>query len=211
MYAFLMLWFWAASYAVMGFRILVISPDAVYKIVEGFSLQWSLYLSAGGFFGLFWAIRATYPNFFTGRGKWVALLPILGTLGFMGLLWPAVLTHPNLVYHGFVTVLSPNLTTYYGIGFTIIAFVDIVFYVGFVPLGVFFIQLLRRRKLGSKVMIKDLLLWIGLLLIFVGLIVDAGLHYVPVADMIVVAARALIAVGFFLFWFGYRLANYIIK
>ncbi len=206
-----MLWLYSLAYLVVALRYIMVIPNATVPMLQGWTSQWGLYVAGAAFFGLFWSVRSVYPNFFRGRGRIVVLLAILGTLGFITLLWPAVWTHPELIYHGFVTDLAPNLTTYYGLGLTILAFVDLVFYIGIGVVVVFFINLIRRRSLGFKIMFKNLIIWIGLLLIFITLLLDTGLRFIPGADLITISARGLMAAGFFLFWFGYRLADFIIR
>ena len=72
----------------------------------------------------------------------------------------------------------------------------------------------ERRSLGSKVFMKDLIFWIGLILIFVTITLDVGLRYIDptvALDMAVIAVRGLMAAGFFLLWFSYRLMNLFMK
>lgn len=211
LYAILMLWLYGLSYGIVGMRYIMVVPWATTSMLLGWSLLFAFCMGGAAFFGLFWVIRVTYPNFFTDRGRWVAFLPILGTIGFVALAYLTVHTHPVWIVFGFVTDLAPNLTTYYGLGFSILAFVNIVMYMGVVPLSVWFFYLLRRRSLGTKVMMKDLMIWIGLLLVFVTVLIDTAMRFIPGSDFIVIYARGLLAVGFFLFWFGYRLANIVIR
>ncbi|MFW9832134.1 MAG: hypothetical protein ACFFD8_10215 [Candidatus Thorarchaeota archaeon] len=211
MYALLMLWLYALGYGILGMRYIVVIPNATLPMLQGWDLLYAFSIGAAGFFGLFWIIRVSHPNFFKKRGRWVALLPILATVGYLTLAYLATITHPTLISLGFVTALAPNLTTYYGLGFTVLAFVNLVMYIGVRPIGLWFIYLRRRRSLGTKVMMKDLMVWIGLLLIFVTILLDTAMRFVPGSDFIVVYGRGLLAVGFFLFWFGYRLSKIIIR
>ncbi|MFX1564723.1 MAG: hypothetical protein ACFFCH_01910 [Promethearchaeota archaeon] len=206
-----MLWFFALAYLVIGLRPLVVIPNASAVMISGWAVQWGMYLAFAGFFLVFWSIRVFNKEYFGGRSSYGILIPILGTCGYAVLLWFAALTHPTVVIHGFVTWIAPNLTTYYGIGFTALAIIYAVFYLCLVPLISLILYMRSRRGLGQKVYIKDMLMWVGLLMIFITIIADFGLLFLPVATFEVIAVRAITAVGFILFWFGYRLLNLIWK
>jgi hypothetical protein len=185
----------------------MVIPNASAVMLSGWAVQWGMFLALAGFFMVFWSLRVFNKEYFSGRSVYGILIPLFGTAGYAVLLWLAALTHPNTVIHGFVTWIAPNLMTYYGIGFTALAIVYAVFYLCLVPLISLMLYMRTRRGLGQKVYIKDLLIWIGLLLIFITVIADFGLLFLPVATFEIIALRALTAVGFILFWLGYRLLN----
>ena len=206
-----MLWFFAMAYITVGLRAVVVLPNASAMMIQGWAVQWGLYAAIGGFFMVFWVLRIYNKEFFSGRSVWGALIPLVGIAGYTVLLWLSALTHPDVVVHGFVNWIVPNLTTYYGIGYTVMAIVYAVLYLCLVPLVFYMLYIRTRRGLGQKVFIKDMLVWIGLLLIFIGIIADFGLVFLPIATFEVIAVRAIILVGFILLWFGYRLANLLFR
>jgi len=206
-----MLFFYALAYLTVGLRAIVVIPNASDLMIQGWSVQWGIYLAFAAFFGVFWVIRIFNKEFFSGRSIWGALIPLIGLAGYAVLLWMAALTHPNTVIHGFVTWIAPNLTTYYGIGYTVLAIVCAIFYMGLVPLISFMLYMRTRRGLGQKVFIKDLMIWFGLLIIFITVIVDFALLFLTPVTIAVIAVRAVMVVGFILLWSGYRLANLIIR
>lgn len=202
-----MLWFFSFAYLSVGLRPIVVIPNASAVMLGGWAVEWGFFLALAGFFLVFWSIRIFNKEFFSGRSSYGAIIPLFGVAGFAVLLWFAALTHPQLVIHGFVTWIAPNLTTYYGIGFTALAILCAVFYLCLVPLISLWLHMRTRRGISQKVFIKDMLIWLGLLIIFVTIVADFGLLFLPVAIIEVIAVRALMAVGFILFWFGYRLLN----
>ncbi len=208
-YAVMMLFFFALAYLTVGLRALLVIPNATPVMLQGWSVQWGLYLAVAGFFMVLWAIRTFNKEYFAGRSAWGALIPISGLGGFAALIFLSALTHPESVVHGFVTWLAPNLTTYYGLGFTIFAIVYAIFYLGLVPLITLWLYMRTRRGLGQKVFIKDLLILVGLLIILVTILIDFGLLFITPVIIPVIAVRVVTAVGFILVWFGYRLANFI--
>jgi hypothetical protein len=131
--------------------------------------------------------------------------------GFAVLIWLAVLSHPSVVVHGFVNWIAPNLGTYYGIGFTVLATVSAVFYLALVPLISIWLYMRTRRGLGQKVFMKDMMIWLGLLLIFVGVLADFLTLFITPLTIEIIAIRAVTLVGFILLWFGHRLANLFLK
>ncbi|MFX1577962.1 MAG: hypothetical protein ACFFCF_12455, partial [Promethearchaeota archaeon] len=208
-YAVMMLFFFALAYLTVGLRALLVIPNATPVMLQGWSVQWGLYLAVAGFFMVLWAIRTFNKEYFAGRSAWGALIPISGLGGFAALIFLSALTHSESVVHGFVTWLAPNLTTYYGLGFTIFAIVYAIFYLGLVPLITLWLYMRTRRGLGQKVFIKDLLILVGLLIILVTILIDFGLLFITPVIIPVIAVRVVTAVGFILVWFGYRLANFI--
>ena len=207
LYAVLMLFFFALAYFAVGLRPLLVVPDATVIMLQGWSVQWGLYTAIAAFFMVFWVLRIFNKEYFSGRSQYGAFLPFIGLIGFTALLWLAALTHPIIVVHGFVTWISPNLTTYYGIGFTVLAIVCAVFYLGLVPLITMFLYMRKRRGLGTRVLIKDMSIWLGLLLIFIGVLANFALLFISPLTYPVIATRALVLIGVILVWFGYRLAN----
>ncbi|MFX1510831.1 MAG: hypothetical protein ACFFBR_11060 [Promethearchaeota archaeon] len=202
-----MLWFFAFAYLTVGLRPIMVIPNASAIMLSGWAVQWGLYLALAGFFLVFWSIRIFNKEYFSGRSIYGVIIPLIGVAGYAVLLWLAALTHPQLVIHGFVTWIAPNLTTYYGIGFTALATICAVFYLCLVPLISLWLYMRTRRGLGQKVFIKDMLIWLGLIIIFVTIVADFGLLFLPVTTIEVIAVRAVMVVGFILFWFGYRLLN----
>jgi hypothetical protein len=209
--ALFMLIMFALAYLSIGLRPLLVLPDATYIMLQGWAVQWGIFMGLGGFFMVFWAIRLYNKEFFSGRSSWGILIPIFGLAGYGALLWFAALTHPNLVIHGYVTWIAPNLTTWYGIGFTVLAIACAVCYLCLVPLVSLWLRMRTRRGLGKTVFMKDMMMWIGLLLIFVSVLADFLLLFVSPLILPVVAVRAIAVVGFLLLWFGYRLANLFLK
>jgi hypothetical protein len=210
-YAVMMLFFFALAYLTVGLRAIVVIPSATAVMLQGWSVQWGLYLAVAGFFMVFWTIHTFKKEYFAGRSAWAVLIPLIGLCGFAALIFLSALTHSESVVHGYVTWLAPNLTTYYGIGFTIFAIVYAVFYLGLVPLITLWLYMRTRRGLGKKVFIKDLLIWVGLLIILVTILIDFGLLFITPVTIPVIAVRVVTAVGFILVWFGYRLANFIFR
>ncbi len=206
-----MLIFLALGYLTIGLRAIVAIPDATYLMLQGWSVQWGLFLGISAFFMVFWVIRIYNKEYWSGRSQYGAFLPLIGLAGFAALLWPAALTHPNTVIHGFVTWIAPNLSTYYGIGFTVITVVCTVIYMGLIPLISYFLYMRTRRGLGTRVMIKDMSIWLGLLFIFLGVLVEFALLFISPLTYPVIAVRALVLVGVILLWFGYRLANLVMR
>ncbi len=211
MYALLMLWFFALAYLTVGVRPLLMIPNASNIMLQGWAVQWGIYLGIGAFFEVFWVLRIYNKEYFSGRSKYGALIPIIGLVGFAVLLWGAAQTHANVVIHGFVTWIAPNLTTYYGLGFTILAVFYAICYMALVPLIAYWLYMRTRRGLGRKVFIKDMTLWFGLLLIFVGVIADFALLFISPVTFEVIVVRVIILIGLILVWFGYRLANFILR
>jgi hypothetical protein len=209
--AVFMLSFFALAYMAVGLRAIVVIPNATYLMLQGWAVQWGVFLAFAAFFMVFWTIRIFNKEFFSGRSSWGALLPLIGLAGFTVLIWLAALIHPHVVVHGFVTWIAPNLGTYYGIGFTALAIVSAVFYLGLVPLISIWLWMRTRRGLGQRVFMKDMMMWLGLLLIFIGIVADFGLLFVPIATFEVIAVRAVILIGFLLLWFGYRLFDLLIR
>jgi hypothetical protein len=206
-----MLLFFALAYLTIGLRALIVIPNATFLMLQGWAVQWGLYLALGGFFMVFWVIRIFNKEYFGGRSAWGVLIPFLGLLGFTVLIFLSALTHPETVVHGYVNWIAPNLSTFYGIGFTVMATVYAIFYLGLVPLITLWLYMRTRRGLGQRVFIKDLLVWVGLLIMLVTILVDFGLLFITPVTIAVVAVRAVTLVGFILFWFGYRLANLIFR
>ena len=216
LYGVLTLWFWALSFFVWGLRILILPPDALLLVMQPFALQWVLYIGFGAFFGVLWLIRMTKPDFFVGRRAYLRLLIFLGTIVFTYFAFTSAFLsgEPLVVWHGFVQDMAANPTNPYGLGMLIASGIDLAIYVCVIPIGLYFLYMNQRRSLGSKVFMKDLIFWIGLILIFVTITLDVGLRYIDplvALDMVVIAVRGLMAVGFFLLWFSYRLMNLIMK
>ena len=209
--ALFMLIMFSLSYLSIGLRSLLVIPDATYIMLQGWAVQWGIFMGIGGFFLVFWAIRLYNKEYFSGRSSWGILIPVIGLGGFAALLWLAALTHPNLVIHGYVTWIAPNLTTWYGIGFTVLACACAVCYLALVPLGALWLRMRTRRGLGQTVSLKDMMMWIGILLIFVSVLADFLLLFISPMVIPVIAVRAIAIVGFLLLWFGYRLANIFLK
>lgn len=199
------------SYLSIGLRSLLVIQNATYIMLQGWAVQWGVFMGIGAFFLVFWAIRLYNKEYFTGHSTYGVLIPMVGLAGYAALLWFAALTHPNLVVHGYVTWIAPNLTTWYGLGFTVLAIACAVCYMGLVPLVSFWLRMRTRRGLGKTVFLKDMMVWLGLLLIFVSVLADFLLLFVSPMILPVIAVRALAVVGFLLLWFGYRLANLFLK
>lgn len=216
LYGVLTLWFWALSFLVWGLRIIILPADSLLLVVQPFALQWALYIGFGGFFGVFWLIRMTKPDLFAGRRAYLRLLVMVGTIVFTYFAFTSAFLsgEPFSVWHGFVIDMAPNPANPYGLGMLIASGIDLAIYVCIIPIGLYFLHMNQRRSLGSKVFIKDLLFWIGLILIFVTITLDVGLRYIDpllALDMAVIAVRGLMAAGFFLLWFSYRLMNLFMK
>ena len=206
-----MVFMFSLAYLTLGLRSLLVIPDATYIMLEGWAVQWGIFLGMGGFFMVFWAIRLYNKEYFSGRSSWGILIPLIGLAGYTTLLWLAALTHPNLVIHGYVTWIAPNLTTWYGLGFTVLASACAVCYLAVVPLVALWLRMRTRRGLGGTVFMKDMMMWIGILLIFVSILADFLLLFVSPMVLPVIAVRVLAIVGFILLWLGYRLANLFLK
>ncbi|MFX1317873.1 MAG: hypothetical protein ACFE9O_01900 [Promethearchaeota archaeon] len=206
-----MLIFFSLAYLTVGLRPIVVIPNATALMLQGWAVQWGLFIAFAAFFMVFWAIRIFNKEFFSGRSQWGALIPLIGLGGYAILIWLAVLSHPYVVVHGFVSWIAPNLGTYYGIGFTVLATVSAVFYLALVPLISIWLWMRTRRGLGQKVFMKDMMMWLGLLLIFVGILADFLTLFITPLTFEIVGIRAVILVGFILLWFGYRLANLFLK
>lgn len=206
-----MLIFFALAYFTVGSRALVVIPNATAIMLQGWAVQWGMFIALAAFFMVFWTIRIFNKEFFSGRSLWGGLIPLIGVGGFSILIWLAVLTHPYVVLHGFVNWIAPNLGTYYGIGFTVLATVSAVFYLALVPLISIWLWMRTRRGLGRKVFMKDMMIWLGLLLIFVGILADFLTLFITPLTFEVIGIRAVILVGFILLWFGYRLADLLLK
>jgi hypothetical protein len=190
--------------------------DSLLLVVQPFALQWALYIGFGAFFGVFWLIRMTKPDLLAGRRAYFGLLLMVGTLVFTYFAFTSAFIsgEPILVWHAFVTDLAPNPANPFGLGMLVASGIDLAIYVCVIPIGLYFLYMKQRRSLGSKVFMKDLIFWIGLILIFVTVTLDVGLRYIDpllALDMVVIAVRVLMAVGFFLLWFSYRLMNLIMK
>jgi hypothetical protein len=211
LYGMLMLWFFAFAYLAVGLRPLFVIPNATDIMLQGWAIQWGLYLGIAAFFEVFWVLRLFNKEYFSGRSQYGALIPLIGLAGFAVLLWLGALTDPYVVIHGWTTWIAPNLATYYGLGFTILTIACAICYMCLVPLIALMLRIRTRRELGRKVFIKDIAMWLGLLLIFVTVIADFALLFLPVATIEVIAVRVVMAIGFILLWFGYRLANLFLK
>ncbi|MFX0201278.1 MAG: hypothetical protein ACFFCW_34605 [Candidatus Hodarchaeota archaeon] len=216
LYGVLTLWFWSLAFLVWGIRILVITADALLLVVQPFALQWALYIGSGAFFGVFWLIRMIKPEFFEGLRAYLRILIMVGTIVFIYFAFTSAFIsgEPLLVWHGFVHDMAPNPMNLYGLGMLIASGIDLAIYLCIIPIGLYFLYMKQRRSLGSKVFMKDLIFLIGLILIFVTITLDVGLRYIDpllALDMVVIAVRGLMAVGFFLLWFSYRLMNLITK
>ncbi|MFX0079603.1 MAG: hypothetical protein ACFE8O_10235 [Candidatus Hermodarchaeota archaeon] len=216
LYGVMTLWFWALAFLVWGIRIIILPNDALTLVIQPFALQWALYIGFGAFFGVFWLIRMTKPEIFEGRRAYLRILVIVGTIVFTYFAFTSAFLsgEPFEVWHGFVEDMAPNPMNPYGLGMLIASGIDLAIYVCIIPIGLYFLYMKQRRSLGSKVFIKDLIFLIGLILIFVTITLDVGLRYIDpllVLDMVVIAVRGLMAVGFFLLWFSYRLMNLIMK
>jgi hypothetical protein len=216
LYGVLTLWFWSLSFLVWGLRVIMLFPDSLMLVVQPFALQWALYIGFGAFFGVFWLIRMTKPDLLAGRRTYLSLFFMVGTIAFTYLAFTSsfVSGEPLIVWHAFVKDLAPNPANPFGLGMLVVSGIDLAIYVCVIPIGLYFLYMNQRRSLGSKVFMKDLIFWIGLILIFVTITLDVGLRYIDpllALDMVVIAVRGLMAVGFFLLWFSYRLMNLIMK
>jgi len=216
LYGVMTLWFWSFSFLIWGLRIILVDADSLLLVIQPFALQWALYIGIGAFFGVFWLLRMTKPDLLLGRRAWIRLLVFVGTIVFIYYAFTSAFVSgdPLLIWHGFVEDLAPNPANPYGLGMLIASGIDLAIYVCIIPIGLYFLYMKERRSLGSKVFMKDLLFWIGLILIFVTITLDVGLRYIDptmALDMAVIAVRGLMAAGFFLLWFSYRLMNLFIK
>jgi hypothetical protein len=71
----------------------------------------------------------------------------------------------------------------------------VIVYMGVIPLLVFF----RTRK-GSFMAMKTFLPYLGILLLFIGALLELFLRLIPI-DIAMIAAWVLILVGLFFLWF----------
>lgn len=186
----------AYGYFVWGLRILT---DAIVVFVNPYVLQWGLAISLAAFFELLWALRLTYHGWIS-KKKWLYFLPLIITGIFIGLYSYGTYYASTPITFGYVGDLAPLIgmsDTAHLIGSAVVwvGAIAVIAYMGIIPLFVFF----RARK-GSFMAMKTFLPWLGILLVFIGVLLEVALRLFPI-DIAVIAARVLIAAGLFLLWF----------
>lgn len=187
----------AYAYFVWGLRVLT---DAVVTFVQPYVLQWGVALGLAAFAELLWALRLTYQGWIS-KKKYLYILPLIATGLFMGLYIYSTYYASTAITFGYVGDLVPMIgmaTTQQLIGSALmwVAGFDIIVYLGVIPLFVFF----RARK-GGFMALKNLLPYLGILLLFIGVLLELALRLLTGVDIFVIVARALIAAGLFLLWF----------
>lgn len=187
----------AFGYLVWGIRVLA---DAIVTFVQPYVLQWGLAFGVAAFCELLWALRLTYLGWIS-KKKWLYFLPLIATGLFMGLYGYATYYASTAITFGYTGDLAPMVgmaTAQQLIGSAVVwvAGFDVIVYMGVVPLFVFF----RTRK-GELLALKNLLPYLGILLLFIGALLELALRLLTGVDIIVVVARAVIAVALFFLWF----------
>jgi hypothetical protein len=186
----------AYAYFVWGLRILT---DAVVANALPYLLQWGVAFGLAGFFELLWALRLTYHSWIS-KKKWLYFLPLIATGIYMGLFIYSVFYAVTPITLGYVGDFAPmvgisDTTHMIGSALCWVAGFDLIVYMGIVPLWVF----LRTQK-GGFMALKNLLPYLGILLLFIGGLLELILHIFPI-DIAIIAGRALIAVAIVLLWF----------
>ena len=188
----------AYAYFVWGLRVLVLPWNATVAAIFPYFIEFGLALGLGGFFELLWSIRATYFDYVAKR-KWLYLFPLIGTVAFLALFGYCVFYAATPIYYGFVRDLAPDMSSVFGLAFIGVAAIDAIFYMGIIPLVVFF----RKRK-GKLLAGRTFLPWLGILVLFLGVLLDFALRLLPAAmlpEIGLVGVRVFIALAFFGMWF----------
>jgi hypothetical protein len=186
----------AYAYFVWGIRILT---DAVIVSITPYVLQWGVAFGLAAFFELLWSLRLTYQGWMS-KKKYLYLLPLITTGIFMGLYAYSCYYASSAITVGYVGNLAPLIglsDTAHLIGSALVwvAGFAVIVYMGVIPLLVFF----RTRK-GSFMAMKTFLPYLGILLLFIGALLELVLRLFPI-DIAMIAAWVLIAVGLFFLWF----------
>lgn len=187
----------AYAYFVWGLRILT---DAFVTAVEPYLVQFGVALGLAGFFELLWALRLTYYDWIS-KKKWLYFLPLIATGAFLGLYIYTIYYASTAITYGYVGDLAPmigmgNTQQLIGSAFCWVAGFDAIVYLGVVPLWVFF----RARK-GGFMALKNFLPYLGILLLFIGVLLEIALRLLTGVDLFAIVARALIVAAIVLLWF----------
>ncbi len=192
------------AYGLWAFRSLTIDSMASVEVVRSWSLLHGLLVGFAGFFLVYWCVMATHPEFFEKR-KWAAVLPLFGTVPYTILVFLGSMQATDTVVLNFVTDLGMSMATPIGALFSLVALIDWFFYLFLIPLTAFYLY--YRTTRGTAAGRNTLILLVGFIVFSVIFLLSMLMRASPSEGYFGVVSNFIIAMAWFLIYYGYRLSG----